>query len=385
MGFVKKLFAGNKYQADTGANGQDVQGQTQATQDAIAQQQAFVNAMGAQNGLQNQTDVYNQLSGIAAGTGPNPAQAMLDQATGANVANQASLMAGQRGTNANAGLIARQASQAGAGIQQQAAGQGAVMQANQSMNAINTMGNLANQQVGQQQQGLSALGNQQQALQSSLAGSAAKGSEINAGVAAANQAQKMGMIKGVTGALAKGGMMAATGGASAVGYNGGMVTMAQGGAVVPPTSPAVPNVAGGAKSKVSQLFTAEKGIEQESLDAGENIGDALSAGAQILARPGAQAGNAGMQASAPGAVDKLSAFAQGGQVGSRLKAGGKVPGKPAVGGAVNTLQNDTVDAKLSPGEVVIPRSVMMSSDPVNNAAKFVAAIMARNGGMKGKR
>lgn len=140
-------------------------------QSDLAQQQAFVNALGAQNGLGKQSNVFdqqqqlaNQLQNIAQGGGPNPAQAMLNQATGQNVAQQAALMAGQRGTSANAGLLARQIANQGANIQQQAAGQGATMQANQSLNALGAlqgqqanMANLASQQVGQQQQGLNSM------------------------------------------------------------------------------------------------------------------------------------------------------------------------------------------------------------------------------------
>lgn len=124
----------------------------QRAQDAIQQQQAFLESIKQQNGLGNQTSVYNQLQGVANGTGPNPAQAQLAQATGANTANQAALMAGQRGSNANAGLIARQAAMQGGANQQNAAGQAATMQANQSLNALNQMGglstNMANQQAG---------------------------------------------------------------------------------------------------------------------------------------------------------------------------------------------------------------------------------------------
>src|SRR5271165_2611948 len=80
----------------------------QASLNAIQQQQNFLNQVQAQNGLGNQTSVYNQLQNVASGTGPNPAQAQLAQATAANTANQAALMAGQRGSSANAGLLARQ-------------------------------------------------------------------------------------------------------------------------------------------------------------------------------------------------------------------------------------------------------------------------------------
>lgn len=64
-------------------------------------------------------------------------------------------------------------------------------------------------------------------------------------------------------------------------------------------------------------------------------------------------------------------------VGTKMKAGGKVPGKAEVAG--NSYKNDTVSAKLSPGEVVIPRSVMNSDDPVAASAKFVQAVLAKQG------
>lgn len=77
--------------------------------------------------------------------------------------------------------------------------------------------------------------------------------------------------------------------------------------------------------------------------------------------------------------------AKGGQIGDKLKKGGKVPGKPKVPGKVNTEKNDTVPALLSAGEIVLPRSVTKSSDPAGNAAKFVASIMAKKGQLPGKR
>lgn len=125
-------------QANTGSN------------NAIAQQQALLGALQGQNGIQNQSNVFSQLQGVANGTGPNPAQSQLAQATGANTANQAALMAGQRGAGANAGLIARQAAMQGAANQQNAAGQAATMQANQSLGALGQLGGMANQQVAQQ-------------------------------------------------------------------------------------------------------------------------------------------------------------------------------------------------------------------------------------------
>lgn len=68
-------------------------------------------------------------------------------------------------------------------------------------------------------------------------------------------------------------------------------------------------------------------------------------------------------------------LAKGGPV--TMKSGGPVPGKAKVNTAKNTYDNDTVPAKLSPGEIVIPRSVTMGPDPINNSAKFVATVLAR--------
>jgi hypothetical protein len=91
------------------------------------------------------------------------------------------------------------------------------------------------------------------------------------------------------------------------------------------------------------------------------------------------------EVTAPNSVDTLLA-ALGGKigtkketnVGSKLKSGGKVPGKQRVNpGPVNNYANDTVNAKLTPKEIVLPVSVTEGPDPVNDAAKFVAAIMAK--------
>jgi hypothetical protein len=163
---------------------------------AYNQQQALANSMYGVNGVGNQQQSYNALQGLAGqqqgllnqyqnvanGTGPNPAQAMLAQQTGQNVANQSAMMAGQRGAASNVGLLARQAAQQGAATQQQAVGQGATMQANQQLSALQAMqgqqqaigqtqgqaANIAAQQIGQtqnQQQALAGQANQQLAAQ----------------------------------------------------------------------------------------------------------------------------------------------------------------------------------------------------------------------------
>ena len=149
------------------------------SQTGINQQQAFVNALQGQNGIANQSNVFNQAQGlanqyqnVANGTGPNPALQQLQNTTGQNIASQAALMAGQRGSGANQGLVARQIGQQGANINQQAAGQGATLAAQQQLagmqglqNQQSLLGNLAGQQVGQQ---ANALTGYNQAAQSEV-------------------------------------------------------------------------------------------------------------------------------------------------------------------------------------------------------------------------
>lgn len=173
---------------------------------AYTQNQSLINQLGAQNGIQNQSNVYNQLQAQANGQGANPAQAQLAQATGANTANQAALMAGQRGASANTGLMARQAAQQGAANQQNSVGQAATMQAQQSQNALSQLSGLSTQQVNQQ---MGATMGEQQALLGAAANqnnaNVAMQSNINnadasiAGIAAQGQAQ---IASGITGSAA---------------------------------------------------------------------------------------------------------------------------------------------------------------------------------------
>ncbi len=69
----------------------------------------------------------------------------------------------------------------------------------------------------------------------------------------------------------------------------------------------------------------------------------------------------------------VKCYAEGGEVHDHqlcMKAGGGVPGSAPVPG--DSPVNDTVDAKLSPGEVVIPRSITQAPDAPAKAAGFVA-------------
>ncbi len=142
------LGTSNNFQASManltpGTNTDQLNTAYQGAQSGLGQQQDFVNALNAQNGIGNQSSVFaqqqglaNQLGERAAGGGPNPALAQFQNATGQNIAQQAALMGSQRGASANPGMMARQAAMQGANIQQQAAGQAAVQQAQQQAQMI---------------------------------------------------------------------------------------------------------------------------------------------------------------------------------------------------------------------------------------------------------
>lgn len=391
---------------------------------ALAQQQALAQQLATQNGVANSNEAFNnqrnnnaQLQGIVNGTGPNPAQAQLASATGQNVASQASLMAGQRGAGSNVGLIARQAAVQGANTQQQAVGQGAALQAQQSLAALNqqsqvqaqmqqaaqtqisqqaaqqgAVANLATQQVGQEQTGLNSAQQAAQGQQTAIQGAIAN--QNNAAVSSQNNVNTTMTGKSInntnnsqaqTGGLLAGAGAAATalGGAPStatttptntiadpfksnagvqVAYNGGMIQ---------------PKFAAGGEVKTPQSYVGRHLTGKMMADGG----DVLPIQETAIPAKAASSGGGDMLGSVASMAPQVAEmFKSGGKVlqGEKYATKGKVvPGKASVTG--NSLKNDTVDAKLSPGEVIIPRSVMESKDPAAEAAKFVAAIMAKHG------
>lgn len=290
MGFIGSLLGtSSNFNANGGATVGQAGTAYDQTQQGIQQQQGLNAQLAGQNGVGNQSQVYNQLQNVANGTGPNPAQAMLNQSTGQNNAAQAALMAGQRGAGANTGLIARQAAQLGAANQQNAIGQAATLQANQSLNALGQAVNLATSQVNQQQTGISGLNQEAQGQQSNLLNSLGQQNQTNAGVQIQNSKNNMGLVGGIANGI------------------GSATNLFAGGGIVGP------------QSKVGRHLCS----------------------------------------------------------GGMMKSGGKVPGKAQVPG--NSFKNDTVSAKLSPGEIVVPRSA--ASDP-EKAAAFARAVAMRNKGKK---
>lgn len=321
MSFLTGLFSGSK--------GSDYQAMGPREQEAEQARQQSLNAM-------------NMLQGVATGTsGPNPGQAMLNQATGQNIANATGLIKSQKGLNP--GIAARLAGQQAANIQQQSAGQAATMRANQQQAAMNELN-----QAAQSEQGL-------------LLGSIANQNNANASIAQQNANAQNQMVGGALSNLPIIGSLFAEGGevkkfadggpSSAIGQflypSEQEVEFASG----PRGALPVPNIMGQKNNKTDPTAP----IVQKS----GGLSNILS-----TVGPAAAAGMAkGGGVNTPIIGEELAA------------KGEKVPGKAKVKG--NSYSNDTIDAKLSPGEIIIPRSITMSKDPVNNAAKFVQAVMAK--------
>lgn len=334
---------GNDFQAQGAPIAQPVS--QQQAQDALAQQQAFVQALNSGQGLTggaaNLQNTFANLGNVAAGQGPNPAQALLANTTGNNIAQQAALMAGQRGASQNAGLLARQAGVAGGNLQQQAAGQAAALQAQQALNALGMQGQLAGQQAGMQQQAIQGLTadtlGQINAQNQANIQNAANMAGINANVAAQNTQNNRNLWGGITNA--------AGGALGALGIGGTPSSSGSSGSV--PSSAASNNAFG---------FDAKKALA--FADGGE-VGPMSHYGRSLYNQGGMAANSANQQ--------------------GVLKEN-YVHGKAKVKG--DSPKNDTVPAILSPGEIVIPRSVAQGNNAPEQAAKFVAAILAKKGKLK---
>lgn len=293
------------------------------SQEQAEAQRKFLEAVQAQQGLGKQLDVYNQFSNVAAGQGPNPALAQLNQATGANIANQAALMAAQRGSASNPALAARLAAQQGGNLQQQAAGQAATLQAQQSLNAIGGMGNLANTMAAQQAQQQQNAFNNAQALTGMGQNAVQNANQMNMQAQLADRQATQNMMGNLMGGIGAGIMKYA---------------LAEGGEV----------------PKKANYIT-------EYFAEGGEVPALVSPGEKYLP---------------PHAVKAVK------QGANPMQVGETIPGKPKVAGAKDSYANDTVPKTLKEGGIVLPRSVTKAKDPNKAAQDFVSAIFARQGKMK---
>lgn len=396
-----------------------------------------------QTSMQRNADVYSQQNNLAKallsqsqGQGPNPAQTALATNTGANVANTAALMAGQRGANSNPGLVARNAAMAGAGAEQTAAGQAATLQAQQELAAQNELAGIYGSQSGSALQEESILQGANAAQNSANTTGQLGAQQINAGVSQGNANNAASGIGGIIGSIGSVAGSIGSGIGSAVSGIGNFFGFADGGEIpgydaggiasyATPTDPRIVLNVGQAKPNeqiqkgltkgFGDLFSPGKtagvpgaagagfgspslGVDT-SIDAPSSIGipgvvgnapaipDLMpSFGAPAaLSTPGlgvdmglglSGIADAGAGAAGVGDLAELALLAnKGGAIDYR--SGGPVPGKAEVDG--DNPKNDTVPAMLSPGEDVLPRSVTQAPDAPERAKRFVQALMDKKG------
>lgn len=314
-----------------------------------------INDMQRQAVYNNQSTLADQLMAQSRGQGPNPALNQLNQTTAQNVNNQGALMASQRGASSNPALIARQAAMQGANIQQQAAGQAATLSAQQQLAAGNaaaglygTMGN----QVGQQQS----------TLQGALASQNA--SAVNQELGFGNMATNASMENARNANGMFGGMMQGAGAALAFLNKGGEVQkMSDGGIAQYDTS--------------KEFIPLQRPGDSKSPDM-TGLGSALGkgmGGSSTASGFGSGGGTGG-----GGTAAAFSAYAEGGRIpfSKELLDGGKVPGKASVKG--DSKENDVEPTLLSPGEIVLPRSITMHPDAPRLASEFVKHLRSHKKG-----
>lgn len=310
--------------------------------------QYLVNQQTALNA--NQNALGQQLQEQIAGRGPNPAQTQYLQNVQNNIANTQGQIASQRGLNP--AVAAKLGANAGAAANQQAAQQSSLLQQQQQLGATANYANL----LGQEQQG--NLGYQQLYVNPNVAAM-----QTNAAVANANQQQSAGLVGGLLGGVgsALSGLLA---------HGGEVKNYEEGGFV--DSDPTTPQ-----NSALSSIGKYLSGKGDQSIQGmGSGQGGYLSQGFGPL---GAMGGSGGSQVS-KGISGLLSGAAEGMAKGGKVhnfKPGGPVPGKAKVAG--DSLKNDTVNAKLSPGEIVLPRTVVNGPNAPDKSARFVAAILAKKG------
>lgn len=381
-----------------------------------------------------------QLAGLGAIGQQQQAIGNTQQAMGQTAANQVANQGAQQAQLANiaANQVAQQANQQAAVAnlatqqvgqqmqQNQAVGNMATNQVSQQQNALNSYNQAAQ---GSQQNYLNAASNFNNALVSQQNGI----NGVNGQMAQGNQGFQSNLIGGL--------MSGASSGIMAMLAKGGVVEkpqrMADGGVAgvdaetfpAPESSPIVVNVSTDPNAPVSAtgrfLFgtpsnnnaadaassllvqqpvmagnaAAQAQSAQSGQKGGKGMGDMvtklLGGSGQIPGGTGLQKPQMGSQFNTAGPSlmgngqqhvngnslmspsDPPLVFNKGGAVNSKELIAKKkpVPGKAKVKG--DSYANDTVKAQLSPGEVVLPRSVMQSKDPVQAAAAFVQALVAK--------
>lgn len=325
---------------------------------------------------QRQNDVYGQQQNLAQallnqsrGGGPNPAQAALAQATGQNVAQQGALMASQRGASANPALLARQAAMQGANIQQNSVGQAAALQAQQQLAAQQALQSQQNSMANQALQGESIQQGGQQAQNQSITQGQLGAQGINADTANKNAAAANGtfgsMLSGIS---SLGGLLYKGGEVKKMATGGMMMGPPEGGTSIEPERIELP-VLQTAAPTADPVAAINTNYSQGAAGAPSLAPGPASPGVQVDWGGKSKGGGGG------GGLGSMAGML------AALKSGGQVGGQAEVEG--NSEKNDTVPALLSPGEIVLPRSVTQSPDMEKKAIEFLRHVKAKKSGYGG--
>lgn len=367
-------------------------GQRGASQNVglIARQAGQIGANTQQQAVgQGATMAANQELGALSGLS---AQQQAIANTNQNVANIAGQQVGQQQSQQQA--LASQA-------QQQLAAQQA------QQNAISGQTNtLANQQIAGTGANTSAAQNEQSILQNALAGSNSQYVGAQSGVNAANAGESNTALQGseglLGGAMNSAGLALGSGGGKAPaaapsGAKGGMIKnprkFADGGDAIPqiaqptiqPIAPPVPIAS--QNGPVSSIGKFLQGFPPTGFNMGGNNGAmALQNGMTNLASGLKNYFNSPSQPqtsnfAGPDSSSQDMMAAKGGMTKKHdYRSGGNVKAKKPEEKATkqgNSYSNDKIPAVLSEGEVVIPRSIMQSKDPVRASADFVSKVLAK--------
>jgi hypothetical protein len=374
MGFVSSLFGANNDYNATGAQNLANTNYSGALASALA------SAGGANSPQSNQQRLAQMLMQQAQGNGPSVAQNQLNQTTNANNQAAAGMLGSTRGINP--ALAARMILQNNAANNQNAAGQAATLRAQEQLGAAGQLGNALGTQRGQDISTVGTIGGLQNTQNANQIQNALGTQQINAGISGQNATTNGSIVGGILGggASAIAGMASGGGGkwrGGAIGYaDGGEVTdqekvadtnqvtgiaMPQAPVEASPISapPIAPTTAATPPPAYAPMFTVGNTASIPGL-----MGSATSFAGE---NPGAGIAG-GLTAGARAAGSLISKYG----MAAAAAHGGPVPGKASVQGDSPT--NDTVPTMLSPGEVVLPRSVTGAKNSPEKAKEFMEAL-----------
>lgn len=354
MGFISDLFgSGNQTQ------GQQVD--VYGDKDFYANQLLKAQKMADQGwyemeGTRNQNQgLIQALQAQTRGEGPTVAQNQLNEATAKNIKRGAAMAASSKGIDP--AMAARIGVDATAEANQMAAGQGATLRAQEQLGAYGQLGNALNSQMNAQL-GLMGAANQRGSIYGGLHNQSHLGAQgLTAGANEQNSGYAQKRVDGLLGALGSAGKMAV--GA----YSGGEIGLADGGVVgVNPHAQSFAN----AVLEIPRFGSGKHGATEKS---GDGMKDLSSSSTEQLKKL--------FSGSAPMASDSMVTAGPGVIPPAPMAHGGKAKGQGLVAG--DSPKNDIVPAMLSPGEIVIPRSITQSPDAAEKAKAFVEAIKNKKG------